>query len=245
MSSATFLPPPSHLKLSANEAHIWIASLTQSKLKIDEFSRVLSNDERSRSKRFYFDFDRERYIIAHGILRVILGRYLDLEPGQLQFCYGKNRKPAISKNYCNEDIRFNISYSEDIALYAFTLYHEIGVDVEVVHDIPEKDQIAERFFSPQEHNIYRSLPEGKKEDVFFKYWTRKEAFSKTTGDGLLIPLEKFDVSNVTNKPVKLLTAEGDTNGSSQWFIYDLNIGPGCKAAFTVEGQCCELLCFQY
>jgi len=245
MSSTTFLPPPSHLRLSANEVHIWIASLAQAKTKINNFAPILSNKETNRSKCFYFDSDRERYIVAHGILKIILGRYLDLKTGKLQFCFGKNGKPAISTNCRNQDIRFNLSYSESIALYALTLYHEIGIDVEMVRDIPEMEEIAKRCFSINEYSIYRSSPERKKKDVFYEYWTRKEAFCKATGDGLSLPLEKFDVFKVKSDPVKLLRAEGDTNGSSQWFIYDLNIGPGCKAAFAIEGQCCEFLCFQW
>lgn len=174
-----------------------------------------------------------------------MGRYLDLEPGQLQFCYGKNRKPAISKNYCNEDIRFNLSYSDSVALYALTLCHEIGIDVEMVRDIPEMDQIANGFFLVSEYNIYRSLPERKKKDVFYKYWTRKEAFVKATGDGLLLPLNKFEVSNLPGEPVKTMAFEGAPHNASQWFIYDLNVKSEYKAAFAKEGQCCELMCFQW
>ena len=130
-------------------------------------------------------------------------------------------------------------------MYALTLCHEIGIDVEMMHDIPEMEQISKRCFSVNEYSIYRSLPERKKKELFYRYWTRKEAFVKAAGDGLSLPLEKFDISKVESEPVKLLEAGGDANGSSQWFIYDLNIGPGCKAAFAIEGQCCELMCFQW
>lgn len=245
MDTLSFGHPPSHLRIRADEVHIWMASLTQPKTRISKFTQALSNAERNRSTRFYFDSDRARYIIVHGILRSILGWYSDLELSQLQFYRGKNGKPAISKHHCNKDIRFNLSYSENIALYALTLCHEIGIDVEMMHDIPEMEQIAKRYFSVNEYSIYRSLPERKKKEVFYIYWTRKEAFCKATGDGLSFPLERFDISKVESEPVKLLETGGDANGSSQWLIYDLNIGTGYKAAFALEGQHCELLCFQW
>ena len=104
-----------------------------------------------------------------------------MKPDQLQFCYGKNGKPALVRKWGKGNINFNLSHSEGLALYVFTRDREIGVDIEHIRDIPEMDQIAARFFSVRENAVFRALPESKKKEAFFSCWTRKEAFIKALG----------------------------------------------------------------
>ena len=80
-----------------------------------------------------------------------------------------------------------------IALYAFARDCEIGVDLQLIHDIPEMEQITEQFFSAKENEIFRSLPKSQKKCAFFMGWICKEAFIKALGEGLYQPLDKFDV----------------------------------------------------
>jgi phosphopantetheinyl transferase len=39
-------------------------------------------------------------------------------------------KPTVSRRFADADLRFNLSHSEDVAVYAFAPGREIGVDVE-------------------------------------------------------------------------------------------------------------------
>ncbi|GAF82158.1 unnamed protein product, partial [marine sediment metagenome] len=91
-----------------------------------------------------------------------MGSYLSIEPSLVDFWYGKYGKPELANPFVNGTIRFNVSRSEGLALYAFTRNHEIGVDIEQIRRIPDLDQIAEQFFSPGETAIFRSLPESAK-----------------------------------------------------------------------------------
>ena len=202
-------------------------------------------DERMRAERFHFEQDRRRFIMAHGILRMILSSYLSVEPNQLQFCYGHNGKPALTNISGQEIICFNSSRSNRLALYAFARGREIGVDIEDIRDIPEMDQIAERFFSLRENAVFRALPETKKKEGFFSCWTRKEAFIKAIGDGLSLPLDKFDVSFVPGEPARLLRIEGDSKAASQWSIQEFKPASGFTAAFALQGVNRRLHCWEF
>src|SRR5581483_9500269 len=90
-------PPPSW-SLDNREAHVWAASLAQNAELISRFSKTLSADELDRAGRFHFDRDRRRFIAGRGLLRAILGRYLDREPVRLQFDYSPRGKPALAEN---------------------------------------------------------------------------------------------------------------------------------------------------
>lgn len=245
MSSPLFIPPPLDLELTANEIHVWCASLAQPLSRFQMLSQTLCLDERLRAERFHFEKDRKHFITGRGILRTILGCYLNVEPNRLQFRYGKNGKPALVDTFGKGRIRFNLSHSEGLALFAFTRDHEIGVDIEHIHDIFEMNQIAEQFFSVRENAVFRALPKSKKKEAFFYCWTRKEAFIKALGDGLYQPLDKFDVSLVPDEPARLLRTYGDSKEASRWIIQDLKPASSFAAAFAVEGGSWQLHCWQW
>jgi 4'-phosphopantetheinyl transferase len=242
MNNLLFVPQLRGKELATDEIHIWCASLDQP---VSRFQRLLSMDEIMRAEQYHFEEDRKRFIICRGILRTILGYYLDVEPGRFQFCYGKNKKPALSDIFVKGEIRFNLSHSEGLALYAFTRDREIGVDIEHIRDIPEIEKIAERFFSERENAVIRVLPKSKKKEAFFNCWTRKEAFIKATGDGLSWPLDRFDVSLVPGEPARLQRIEGDSRAASQWYIEDLKPAPGFAAACAVKGRIGRVRCWQW
>ncbi len=245
MFSPSFRPPPLDLELKTDEIHVWCASLDQPVSQFQRLRQTLSMDERTKAERFHFERDRKRFNAGRGILRTILGWYLGGEPNRLQFCYGKNGKPALADTFGNGGIHFNMSRSVGLALYAFTRDREIGVDIERVRDISEMDQIAERFFSVKENAVFRTLPKSKRKEAFFRCWTRKEAFIKAIGKGLSMPLDKFDVALVPGKPARLIRIEGDSKEASRWTIRELKPAAGFAAAFALEGRSRRLRCWQW
>jgi 4'-phosphopantetheinyl transferase len=228
--------PTTDFSLSKKDIHLWRADLSLPDRSIQQLNQILSTDERIRAERFHFEKDRKKFIIGVGILRTIMGCYIGVEPSELRFCYGKHGKPGLSDAFGNKKIHFNMSHSEDLALYGFTRDHEIGVDIELIRDIPEMDKIAEQFFSKKENDVFRSLPDSKKKEVFFNCWTRKEAFIKAIGDGLYQPLDKFDVALIPGEPARLLRIGGDSKTASRWFIQGLRPAPGFTAAFAIQGH---------
>ena len=196
---------------------------------------MLDTDELARANRFYFEKDRKHFVVARGFLRALLGRYLQLEPKQLQFSYGAWGKPALDGEFRESRLRFNMSHSHGVALYAVTEGREIGIDVEHVRPDFASDNVARRFFSPFEVDVFSELPEDDRVAAFFRCWTRKEAYIKATGRGLSQPLDGFDVSL---GPAALLRNED--GAPERWTMIDFEVGPGYAGALVVESPVAKI-----
>ena len=227
-----WLNAPDHLTLSEDEVHIWRASLDLDEYFQSSFLKVLSPDEKYRAQKFRFAKDNRNFIAARGILRSLLGKYLKISPAEISFQYSKFGKPGIADN---NSLQFNISHSQNIALFAFTKKFPVGVDVELVnHDIEVKD-IATKFFSANEVSNLLALPEKQQALGFFNCWTRKEAFIKAVGEGLSFPLNQFEVSLEPDKPAKLLATHWDANAVSKWALYSMSPAPNFVGSVVIEG----------
>ncbi|MGD0652454.1 MAG: 4'-phosphopantetheinyl transferase superfamily protein, partial [Verrucomicrobiia bacterium] len=196
--------PPETLVLGCDEVHVWRATLDQTPSQIQSFLHNLAADEQARAERFYFEKDREHFIAARGVLRAILGGYLNRPPECLSFCYNSHGKPALAGESDGDAIRFSVSHSYGVALYAVTRGREVGIDIERIRFDLEVAEIAERFFSRREVAMLRTLPTEVQREAFFRCWTRKEAYIKARGEGLSLPLDQFDVSLAPGEPAAVL-----------------------------------------
>jgi 4'-phosphopantetheinyl transferase len=219
--------PPVSLSLEAGEVHVWRLTLEQP---IGRFIGLLDPDELTRANRFHFDKDRRHFIVARGFLRVLLGRYLTNEPKELKFVYGAYGKPALAQEGL---LRFNMSHSHGMALYALTEGRDVGVDVEYMRADFTGDDIARRFFSPFEVQSLCGLPDADRVESFFRCWTRKEAYIKATGRGLSQPLDAFDVTLAPGETAALLRT--DEGSHERWSMANVEVGPGYAGAVAVEG----------
>lgn len=240
-----WLPPLERLSLSNGAVHVWRIILDQSPSQVDRFRNTLADDERSKADQFYFSRDRERFIVARGVLRALVGRYLDREPGSLRFTYSAHGKPALASESGANGIRFNISHSQGTALCAVTRGRELGVDLEFIRCDLEADQIANRFFSRSEIVALRALPLSLRKYAFFLGWTRKEAYIKARGEGLSMPLDQFAVSLIPGEPAALLSTQPDSDEARRWSLRDLNPGSGYAAALAARGRDWTLSCWQW
>jgi len=175
--------PPLDLKLIQRDVHVWHVNLNEPSTVVDSMLRVLTSDERNRADRFHFERDRDHFIVGRGTLRKLLGHYLNEEPDSLRFHYGPFGKPALVEECDNAGLRFNISHSRGLALYAFSRDLELGIDLEFVREDFATDDIARRFFAPafefteiQTDNgmefTYTQLPQVKKQHPVDAYLER-------------------------------------------------------------------------
>jgi 4'-phosphopantetheinyl transferase len=210
--------------------------LTAGKRTSEGLYSALSEDERQRAGRFHFDIHRQRYVLARGLLRAILGHYLDVEASAVQLAYGPHGKPAVM----GAPLRFNLSHSEDLAVYALARELELGVDVERIRPMPDADGIARRYFSPAERaQLYRVSPD-RFAQAFFHCWTRKEAYVKALGGGLSVPLDGFQVSLLPQDPSRLLRIEGDAQRAAEWSLLNLDAAEGYAGALATHATAVRL-----
>ena len=223
-------------EFQTGEVQVWRVELMQPEHVIQALRSTLEPDELFRADRFHFEKDRRAFVVSRGFLREIIGRYTNTRPEQLRFAYGPYGKPALEGR-----LRFNMSHSHDLALIALTEDHELGVDVEYMRADSASADIARRFFSPVEVEIFNSLAEEDQVAAFFRCWTRKEAFIKATGKGLSQPLDGFDVTLGPREPAALLRVDGED--ASRWTLSDVKIDEGYAAALAVEGRVSEIRFF--
>lgn len=237
MASDLWAPAPAGpLALPHDEVHVWRASLRPPPAVLVRLEATLSPDERARAARFRFDQHRVAFVAGRGVQRGILSRYTGLAPAALAYREGSHGKPELDGAAGGAGIRFNVSNSGDFALYALTLRREIGVDLELIRPMPDGIDIAKRFFSAPENEVFAGLDEEVRDLAFFRCWTRKEAYIKAVGEGLSMPLDRFDVAFAPGEPARILSTRGNPGEAERWTMLSLDPGPGYVGALAVEGD---------
>jgi len=221
--------PPNPPILTANQIHLWRAELREFRSQVERFLPLLSAEETARAQRFVFSQDRENFIVGRGILRELLGRYLGMPPAKLPLETRAKGKPTLGRALETHDVRFNLSHSAGLSVFAFCLGREVGVDIERIRPDVATDEIAERYFSSREWKELRALPSQHRTEAFFLCWTRKEAYVKAHGDGLHIPLDKFDVTVTPGTAAMLHSAD-----AARWSLFSFSPKEGYVGALIAE-----------
>lgn len=230
-----WLAPPANLSLSDQEVHVWRLWLDQPEPSVEALAQTLCPDERSRAARFRSKVIQQRFMVARGFLRAVLGQYLSIEPAQVEFAYTPQGKPYLPRGK-GQGLAFNLAHSRDLALCAVTRHYAVGVDVEYVHALPDADQIVERFFSLREACLFESVSPQEKQRVFFDAWTRKEACLKALGYGIAHGLDRIEVTLVPGQPVRLLSIDGDCELATNWSLEALTPADQYVAAVAISAR---------
>jgi 4'-phosphopantetheinyl transferase len=231
--------------LGQAEVHLWVVPLIVSAKKSSYFKSLLSSDEQERAGRFRKSRDAQRYVAARGSLRSLLGTYLRIEPDRLQFAYDAFGKPHLVGEEPLTSMKFSVSHSDDLALFGFARGHEMGVDAERIRPDINIEDLAARYFSPNELEKLLSLPADQQREAFYCGWTRKEAYLKARGEGLSFPLDRVEVSLTPNEPAMILKAYGDPDVSRRWILQHLSPAPGYVGAAAVEGRDIAFRSYRY
>jgi len=208
--------------------------LKQPAARVHLLSKLLSRDERERLRSFHFERDRRRIIVCHGVLRIILGRYLEIDASEFKFGFGPRGKPYLVSLPSQSTLQFNMAHSDELSLYAVACGFEVGIDVEYIRPIPNAEQIAAHVFSTDEYSKLSTLSQSKRLQGFFNCWTRKEAYIKANGRGLTDSLKSFDVSLIPGEPARLLNDTEPQNNVTQWQMVAFVPSPGYVAAVAMK-----------
>ena len=187
---------PKELFVSSEECHIWIRKVDQSFRVVEKDYGILSEQELNKALSFHRDQDRSLYVAAHTMLRRILSSYTGLGPEKIMLIEEPGRKPVLAEGM--PSIAFNLSHTEGCIAMAISRNKYIGIDIERKQAFAEWQSMAHQYFSPAEQKALQHAPEDAITDLFYTFWTRKEAFLKALGLGLVDNLLCIDTSNPTN-----------------------------------------------
>ncbi|MFI5268721.1 MAG: 4'-phosphopantetheinyl transferase family protein [Chloroflexota bacterium] len=223
---------------AAHELHLWRAPLDVDPSLLARLAACLSLGELERSARLRQDLDRTRFIAARGWLRMLLARYLESAASGVKLTEGPHGKPRLASG--PGWLRFNLSHSDRIAVYAVARDREVGVDVERLRSVFPIAEVARHYYSPRELSDLATLPERNRSRAAFDCWTRKEAYLKALGVGLAEGLAEFDVMVRPGERVRMHDSWADRAGGRQWSLDSFDAGPGYAAAVAVEGDGCSI-----
>ena len=172
-------PGPLQPQLGDGAVHVWRADLAAVAADLTD---LLCEQERARAERILSESRGELWTRSRGLLRALLGRYLQQEPASLRFATGAHGKPTLS-NGAAAELAFNLSHSGQLALYAFSAGPAVGVDIEVGRRSVEEIAVAHRWLGAAQARRLEALPPAIRRREFLRAWTRREAQLKCLGVG--------------------------------------------------------------
>jgi 4'-phosphopantetheinyl transferase len=201
---------------------------------------LLSDDERARARRFQRRRDGHLWAAGRGVLRTLLGGYLQSDPSALRIVTGPHGKPALAGEPAEAQHTpagtrapsaprpsFNLSHSHGIAVFAFTTAGPVGVDVEVARRPKDTLALAARALGAEETARLQRLDPSERQQEFLRAWVRHEAVLKCLGTGIG---GAGAGAERPGAPGGLWTAE-------------LDMGPGASAAVALDAAPRELCCW--
>lgn len=240
-----FIPPPQQCTIDKETVHVWRACFPPKNASVRQYASYLSGGEIERARRFIRQSDRERYIYSHGVLRSILGSYINYKPQQLIFESDDYTKPFLAGPGNYQNIQFNLSHSGDLTLIALTREKAVGIDVEQIRNIPEMHEIIRGTFSADEREYLNTLSPENIEEGFFACWTAKEAIVKGMGGGLSYPLDNFTIIFSSGVPTDVKFTKCDSVRDKYWKVMGLSPRQGYLGALAVTELTVEPIFYDY
>lgn len=220
---------------AAGEVHLWRVQLDRPEVEVASLARTLAPDERDRAARYRAPRDRCRFEVGRGLLRALLGRYLGIPPGSLAFGYGPAGKPRLGRTGAAPELRFNLAHDRGVALYAFCVGRQVGVDLEAIRPVPDMREVSRTVFAARERRDLQAVCEVQRTHAFFRAWTRKEALLKALGRGLDATAGRTEIAWAPGVGPVVGAIAGDPRGARRWTLLDLDVGADHAAALAVHG----------
>jgi 4'-phosphopantetheinyl transferase len=191
---------------------------------------ILSDEEQNNFENIISNKSRLNFLSGRVILRTILSKQLDIPRDSLIFEKSEYGKPFLRE----KTINFNISHTDGLTIVVFSSKFNIGVDVEKIRENIKFKQIAKRYFSAVEIEIFSSIPSELQNSTFFHIWTLKEAYIKTEGEGLQIPLNSFSMDFQSEKPK--ISFKSSSENPELYKFYKLNISNSHKCSLCIKTE---------
>lgn len=231
--------PPARPVAGPGQVHLWLVDQSEGGGPEEAAAAVLTAEERARRDRYRFPRDRRRFALRRSALRGILSAYLGTPPAEIALVTSARSRPELA-DPGDPPLRFNVSHSGEIALVGVTRGADLGVDVEMIREMTDRDSVARQVFSPAELREYESLAESDRTAGFFNGWTRKEAFLKAQGEGLFGDLAGFDVTLAPGREPRLLRVGAAPGEERRWRLAAFEPVPGAVGAAALRADALQL-----
>lgn len=132
-------------------------------------------------------------------------------------------------------LEFNLSYSQNKAICAIACGRAVGIDIQYMEPDIDVLKIAVEYFSPRERAALLALPRTLHREIFYHWWSRKEAYLKACGVGLAFGMEGIEL--MFDSGAQLLVDPSNVRVSaSPWHIENLAVHPAYTATLAVAGR---------
>lgn len=216
------------IPLVNGEVHLWQVQLP---IRDTTLCRAVESattaHERARAGRLPFEDDRLRQLYTRGMLRILLGHYLSKAPNALNFPLNPWDKPLLEED---PGLHFNVSHAGSLALIGVTRSAPVGVDVETVRPLDDREEQFRRTLCSDELGwIDRFSEPARRNQEFMRLRTGKEAALKALGMGLARHLHSFGVV-----PPAGPTGPGEVNGlRGRWTLHFPPLPAGFAGAVAI------------
>ena len=213
----------------SNDLEIWHGKVNAEDAHYPAYWRILDADEQAHAGKLSNPLLHKRYVEIHGRLRNLLALTLNQPPEQLRIKKAEHGKPYLV-DY--PELAFNLSHTADRVVIAVAWDCRLGVDVEICKPRLNLSGLVEKCFAEEEAAFWQQLPESQKTQAFYSFWTRKEAFVKATGHGIVLGLNNC-VINPEN-PSEFLRVPDSCGQAAAWHSLDVDLGEGICSAVVAD-----------
>ncbi len=179
--------------LDAGHVHVWQTPCVMDDAAVARLLAELSPADQARAARFVVEAPRRQLIAGHALLYRLLAHYLDGHAGHMRIERGPHGKPYLRSPQLSPPLEFNLSHSRDLVVMAFGRGCAVGIDVEAIAPLDDLDDLADAYFSPGERAQLIGVGGVARLELFYRCWTRKEAWLKLVGIGIDQSLNQVDV----------------------------------------------------
>lgn len=225
-------------RLDGTALHVWIWRQNVDQESHSRLEEVLSTDEWRRVRRSTRHLPARRFIVRRGMLRFILGQYLDQLPQEVRFVYNPQGKPALALQY-STDLHFNLSDSGDLAVLGVGKGGPLGVDIERLRPISLVGRRVSHDLPPREMDHFDREGETEASLGFLRTWTCREAIAKAEGVGLQLLSSKLNPDDFA----ELNVYDSDEAGVYQergYHLHDLTLPEGYVGIMATRQKLLEI-----
>lgn len=152
---------------------------------LNQYLNVFSEDLKKDILKYKRWQDAQLSLLGKVLLLHGLRTYYDIFETEIRL--SSNHKPYLK----DDPVHFNISHSREMVVCAIGEF-PIGIDVEFYDPAINYLDFEFQMTSGEIRKIHDAEDKIKS---FFTYWTEKEAVMKAHGDGMMLPLDSFEIIN--------------------------------------------------